>query len=93
MPVAHGGAGYTFEACAILVVLPTGKKPSRAQLVVCARGVPVTAIRLPPGSTAFSSGAGQAVHEGVKKEMGNESGPGPARRERISVQSGLGSLR
>ena len=32
---AHGGAGYTFEALAILVVLPPGKKPSRAQL--CAR--------------------------------------------------------
>ena len=48
---AHGGADYTFGAFAILVVLPPGKKPSRAQL--CARSVPVTAIRLPPGSTAF----------------------------------------
>ena len=47
---AHGGAGYNFGALAILVVLPPGKKRSRAQL--CARSVPVTAIRLPPGSTA-----------------------------------------
>ena len=29
---AHGGAGYTFGALAILVVLPPGRKPSRAQL-------------------------------------------------------------
>ena len=51
---AHGGAGYTFGALAILVVLLPGKKPSRAQL--CARSVPVTAIRLPPGSTASAQG-------------------------------------
>ena len=51
---AHGGAGYTFGALAILVVLPPGKKTSRAQL--CARSVPVTAIRLPPGSTASAQG-------------------------------------
>ena len=51
---AHNGAGYTFGALAILVVLPPGKKPSRAQL--CARSMPVTAIRLPPGSTASAQG-------------------------------------
>ena len=53
---AHGGAGYTFGALAILVVLPPGKKTSRAQL--CARSVPlaVTAIRLPPGSTVSAQG-------------------------------------
>ena len=72
----------------------TREKPSRAQLVpVCARSVPlpvaVTAI-LPvahpslPGSTAFFSGAGKVAHEGVRKKMGIERGPGPTRRERIS---------
>jgi len=29
---AHGGAGYTFGALTILVVLPPGRKPRRAQL-------------------------------------------------------------
>ena len=47
-------SGHTFGALAILVVLPPGKKPSRAQL--CARSVPVTAIRLPPGSTESAQG-------------------------------------
>ena len=37
----------------------------------------VTAIHIPPGSTAFLSGAGQVAHEGVEKEVGNEREPGP----------------
>ena len=48
--IRHTAAPATpFGAFAILVVLPPGKKPSRAQL--CARSVPVTG-RLTPGSTA-----------------------------------------
>ena len=64
---------------------------------LCARSVPVTAlIRLPPGSTAFSSAVGrrpasvpslpwQVAHEGVGKEVGNEKGLGQTRRVRIRV--------
>ena len=65
-----------------------GKKPSRAQLCASARSVPVTAaIRLPPGSTAFSSEAGQleVAHEpegvGKLEEMGSERlAEGPVQR-------------
>ena len=60
----------------------TREKPSRAQL--CVSSVPVTAMHLPPGSTAFSSEAVQVANEGVGNEMGNERGPGQTCRERIS---------
>ena len=40
---AHGGAGYTFGALAILVV-PTGNTPV---VTSCARSVPVTAFATP----------------------------------------------
>ena len=43
-----GGAGYTFRAFAILVVLSPRKKPTRAQL--CARSVPAPPCVSPPGA-------------------------------------------
>ena len=54
-------------------------------------------FRLPPWeprNTAFSSGAGQVVHEGVGKEAGDERGPGPTRgahhQLRVLLRAGPG---
>ena len=77
-----------FWAFAILVVLPPGKKPSRAcQKLASHHSLP--GATLPSGSTALSSGAGQVAYEEVGKEVGNERErePDPTRRERISRSS------
>lgn len=52
---AHGGAGYTFGALAILVVLPPGRKPSRAQLSQKRAGHRL--CHPPPGPAAIIRGA------------------------------------
>ena len=52
---AHGGSGYTFGALAILEGCHPGKNPDVHSK---SRSVPIAAIRLPPGSTAVTLGAG-----------------------------------
>ena len=52
---AHGGAGYTFGALAILDVLPPGRKPSRAQLSQKRAGHRL--CHPPPGPAAIIRGA------------------------------------
>ena len=72
---AHGGAGNTFGAFAILVVLPPGKNPGRAQL--CARSVPVTAIslpiRLPPPGARHSRGRRVGLYLKPRRPLPNDA--------------------
>ena len=73
---APGGAGNTFEAFAILVVLPPGKKASRAPLQVCARRA--EACQSPPSGSVSPRAydilqwGGPSGLEGVGKDAGSE---------------------
>jgi len=69
---AHGGSGYTFGALAILEGCHPGKNPDVHSK---SRSVPIAAIRLPPGSTAVTLGAGPTPWGLCQEAGGGQQGP------------------